>query len=96
MSRPSMIPNFFNLLARRDTAHDYETAFVRDVSVERRTPRNPQIERLLVLGWVLIAAKSGLVWWACSRYQMPFNALWVILPTIAFALLCTAVYCWRR
>ena len=91
-----MIPNFLHLLGRRGTITDYETSFVREVQVERRMPRSPEIERLLAVGWILIVLKSALVWWACTAYDMPFHPLWVVLPTVAFAVLCTVVYCWRR
>lgn len=90
-----MLANFFHLPGRRPPA-DYEQAFVRDVQVERKLRRDPKLERLLVLGWLLIAVKSAIVWWACTAYALPFHPLWIVLPTVVFATLCTAVYLARR
>ena len=62
-----------------------------------RTPRgNPRVARLIAIGWVLIAIKSVVVWWACSHYALPFHPLWIIAPTVAFAALCTGVYLFAR
>lgn len=90
-----MFANLLQLFGRRSPA-DYEHAFVREVQVARKPKRDPRIERLLVIGWILIALKSVVVWWACAHYPVPFHPLWVILPTVAFAALCTAVYLGRR
>lgn len=90
-----MFANFFQLLTRR-TDTDYEAAFIRDVDTGPRPTRNPQVERLIWVGWILIVFKSLLVAWACSRYPVPFHPLWIIGPTVAFAALCTGVYLWRR
>lgn len=96
-SRPQrfMFPNFLHLFSRK-TPSDYEEAFVQHVQVTRKVERNPQIERLLWFGWILILLKSILVWWACSHYPVPFHPLWIILPSFAFATLCTAIYLSRR
>jgi hypothetical protein len=78
------------------TRPDYEAGFVKDVEVRHRVPRNSKLERLLIACWILIAIKSVVVAWAVPHYHVPFSALWVIIPTVAFASLCTGVYCWRR
>jgi uncharacterized membrane protein len=44
---------------------------------------------------VLIALKSWLVIWAVAKYHVPIHPLWVIVPTVLFALLCTLVYLLR-
>lgn len=90
-----MFPNFIQLFTGKPSA-DYEASFVQHVQVTRKRPRNPGVERLLWLGWALIVGKSILVWWACSHYPVPFHPFWIILPTVAFAALCTAVYVWRK
>jgi hypothetical protein len=74
----------------------YENAFVEEVTVTQKTPRNRRVEQLLIIGWVLIAIKSVLVVWAIHRWHVPFNPLWVIAPTVMFAALCTAIYLWRE
>ena len=61
-----------------------------------RRVRHPRIERLFLLAWILIVLKSVFVVWAVDHYHIPFSALWVIVPTVAFAGLCTAVYFGRR
>ena len=86
-----MLPNFFQLFSGKPTPR-YEESFVHDVHVTRPRARNPRIERLLWIGWLLILIKSVLVWWACVHYAVPFHPLWIVGPTIAFATLCTAVY----
>ena len=92
-----MFANFFNLFGRKpDADTTYEESFVHEVHVVRKRPRNPRMERLLVWMWVLIVAKSAFIWWACSHYPVPFNALWVIGPTFLFGLLVTGVYVCHR
>lgn len=86
-----MLPNFFQLFSGKPAPH-YEESFVHEVNVTRKRLRNPRSERLLWIGWFLIAIKSALVWWACAHYPVPFHPLWIIAPTVAFATLCTAIY----
>jgi hypothetical protein len=89
-----MFANLLQLITRRPPP-DYERSFVQEVRVKQRSPRNPRIERLIVVCWLLIIAKSLLVVWLVGKYHLNFNAAWVIAPTVIFALLCTAVYFWR-
>jgi hypothetical protein len=74
---------------------EYERNFVQEVKVEAPPPRNRRLERLILGGWILIIVKSIVVFWAVHHYRIPFNALWVVAPTIVFALLITYVY-WKR
>jgi hypothetical protein len=90
-----MLPNFLQLL-RGTPDSEYEQAFIKEVSVREKLPRNPRTERVIALCWVLVGIKSVLIWWACLRYPVPIHPLWIILPTLAFALLCTAIYFSRR
>ena len=72
--------------------------FVKEVRVVRergRTPRSRRTEKLILAGWVLIAVKSWLMIWLVEKYRVPINASWVIVPTVVFAALCTALYFWR-
>ncbi len=89
-----MFADLVRLINRRASA-DYEKGFVRDVRVRARAPRNPGVERLFAVCWVVIVAKSIAVVWLFDRYHVPVNPLWVIAPTIVFAALCTAVYVLR-
>ena len=88
-----MIPNFFSLNSRKSEA--YEKAFVKEVSVRRKIPRNRKVERMFIVCWILILLKSVLMLWLAQRHLIPFNPLWVIAPTFAAASLCTIVY-WLR
>lgn len=90
-----MFSNLFHPFSPK-TRPDYEAGFVKEVEVRHRVPRNFKLERLLIACWILIAIKSVVVAWAVPHYHVPFSALWVIIPTVAFASLCTGVYCWRR
>jgi len=55
-----------------------------------------RVEKLIFLCWGLIVLKSVFVVWAVGHYAIPFNPLWVIAPTVAFALLATSLYFWLR
>jgi hypothetical protein len=88
-----MFANFLDLFGRKPDG--YDRAFVKDVVVQPRSARSRRVERLLAIGWILIALKSVAVWWACRKYAVPIHPLWVIGPTVFMGLLCTAIY-WRR
>ena len=89
-----MFANFLELFTRKPN-RDYDHAFVREVVVNERPPRSQRVERWLAIGWILIALKSALVWWACRHYAVPVHPGWVIVPTVFMAIVCTAIY-WRR
>lgn len=93
-----MFANLLQLITRRTPpAENYDLAFVETVSVRTSRLPNPRVERLILAGWVLIAGKSWLVTWLIEKYHVPFDPLWVIAPTVLFALLCTGVYyLWRE
>ena len=74
----------------------YEQAFVAEVAVRRPVPRNPRLEKLILLCWGLIAVKHIAVIWAVHHYAVPFNQLWVNAPTFLLGLLATAAYYWRE
>ena len=86
-----MLNNFLRLIVRRPPL-EMDRGFVREVHISKPTPRNPRVERLLLGGWLLILVKSWLIIWAVEKYHVPINPLWVIVPTVLFALVCTAVY----
>lgn len=90
-----MFANLLQLIARR-SAPGYEHGFVQEV---RRTPvplRSARVERVILVCWLLIALKCALIVWTVRHYQVPIHPLWINGPTVAFALLCTAVYYGRR
>lgn len=90
-----MFANFFQLFTRR-VPETYEDAFVHEVHVHSRPPRNPRVMRWLAVMWAFIVLKSIFVWWACAHYPVPFHPLWIVGPTVLFGLLVTGVYCGRR
>ena len=63
---------------------------------ERQARRRRRVETLIYFCWGLIVLKSFLVVWAVNHYAMPFNPLWVIGPTVTFALIATSAYYWLR
>jgi len=90
-----MIPHLLQLITGRPPP-DHDRGFVEEVRLIEHLPqRNPRVEKLILACWILIALKCWLVAWLVDKYAMKFDALWVNAPTIAAALLCTAVYFWR-
>jgi hypothetical protein len=91
-----MFANFIDLITRRPPA-EYHRGFVEGVRlVDYRQPRNRRVEKIILVCWILIAAKCALVTWLVGKYHMNFDALWVNAPTVVFALMCTAVYFFRE
>jgi hypothetical protein len=83
--------NLLHLISRRPPP-SYDLAFVREVRVTQRAPRSAKSKRLMLAGWILIALKCWLVVWAVDHYNVPVNPLWVTLPTVIFAGVCTLMY----
>lgn len=46
----------------------------------------------MAIGWLIIAAKCVLVWWAIDHWHVQLNPLWVIGPTVMFAALITLIW----
>jgi len=63
---------------------------------ERRRQHRRRVETLIFLCWALIAAKCFVVVWLVNHYNMPFNPMWVVAPTVSFAFVATAAYYWLR
>jgi hypothetical protein len=89
-----MFADLVKLIHRRPP-DAYERGFIRSVTVTERPPRNRRVERLLWACWGAIILKSWLVVWLFGRYHIPVNPLWVIAPTVIFAVLVTVVYLLR-
>jgi hypothetical protein len=75
---------------RRDA--DYERQFVREVKIKRPSVNRVKSLTLVMGAWILIGLKCWAVIWAIGYYQIPVNPLWVTLPTLFFASLCTVLY----
>lgn len=92
-----MFANLLQLLGRRPRAGHYDLAFVAAVEVAApRESRSRRSEWLLVICWLLIGLKSWGVWWLVEAYRMPFDAWWIIAPTLGAGAVCTGLYLWRR
>ena len=90
-----MFADFFQFKARRSPA-DYDRAFIEEVRVRQPVPRDPKLERLILLCWVLIAIKHVAVIWAFHHYPIPFHQLWINFPTFLLGLLATLAYYLRE
>ncbi len=86
-----MFANLFQLKTRR-ASEGADRAFVAEVNVRRPVPRNPRLEKLILLCWGLIAVKHVAVIWAVHHYAVPFHQLWVNFPTFLLGLLATVAY----
>jgi hypothetical protein len=42
--------------------------------------------------WGAILVKCTLVWWAMVHWHVPFHPAWIVLPTLVFAVLATALW----
>jgi hypothetical protein len=88
-----MFANLLQLIGGRppppEVAH---RAFVESVHVERGERRNPKVERLILICWILIAVKHVLIIWVCNRYPVPYHQLWINFPTWLLGALATGIY----
>ena len=96
-----MFANLVQLITGRPAPLEVQRrAFVEEVHVEEREPRNPKVARMILICWILIAVKHVLVIWACYHYpKIPFHQLWVNFPTWLLGALATGIYfgrVWRR
>jgi hypothetical protein len=90
-----MFANLFQLKTRR-SPDGFDRAFVAEVNVRRPAPRNPRVEKLILLCWGLIAVKHVAVIWAVHHYAVPFHQLWINFPTFLLGLLATLAYYLRE
>ena len=64
--------------------------------MRRPVPRDPRLEKIILLCWGLITVKHAAVIWAVHHYPIPFPALWINAPTFLLGLLATLAYFWRE
>jgi hypothetical protein len=88
-----MFANFLQLITGRPLP-DEARSFVQEVTVVRDAPprRQPRVERLILICWVLIAVKHVAIIWAVRHYPVPFHQLWINFPTWLLGVLATGVY----
>lgn len=90
-----MFANLLRLISRQPSPEASRHAFVQEVVVSDRERRNPRVERLMFICWVLIAIKHVAIIWVCHRYPVPFHQLWINFPTWLLGVLATGIYLWR-
>ena len=83
--------NLLQLINRR-AASAPEGALVEDIQVRTPEPRDPRVERFILICWGLIAVKHVAVIWAVWHYHVPFHQLWVNAPTWLLGVVATLVY----
>ena len=94
-----MFANLLQLITGRPPPEMEGRAFIQEVRVHQVEPRNPKVERLIFICWILIAIKHVLVIWVCRHYPVPFHQLWVNFPTWLLGVLATGIYygrVWRK
>ena len=88
-----MFANLFQLITGRHPAPEIDRgAFVQEVRIHRTEPRNPKVEKMILVCWILIAVKHVLIIWVCRHYPVPFHQLWVNVPTWLLGALATGLY----
>ena len=88
-----MFANLLQLITGRPPPPEVaRNAFVESLQVEARERRNPKVERLILVCWILIAVKHVLVIWVCNRYPVPYHQLWINFPTWLLGVLATGIY----
>jgi hypothetical protein len=88
-----MFANLFQLITGRHASPEIDrSAFVQEVRVSRGEARNPKVERMILICWILIAVKHVLIIWVCRHYPVPFHQLWVNFPTWLLGALATGLY----
>lgn len=53
---------------------------------------SPRVRWLVAIAWALIVVKCALLWWAMLHWSVPFHPLWIVGPTVLFALLATTLW----
>lgn len=88
----TIFANFVHLLTGGRRPVNDPGGFIEDVRQTDTERPNPRVERVILVCWLLIALKHAIVLWAVYRYRVPFNALWVNLPTWLLGVLATTIY----
>ena len=88
-----MFANLLRLITGRPSP-GYERDFIQEVRVTHRAPRPARATRFLLVCWVLIALKCWAIIWAVGHYHVPVNPLWITVPSVIFAGVCTAIFYW--
>ncbi|MES2693013.1 MAG: hypothetical protein V4773_06035 [Verrucomicrobiota bacterium] len=90
-----MFANLLQLITGRPPPPEVvQSAFVESVTVEGRDAerRNPKVERMILVCWVLITIKHVAIIWVCQNYRVPYHQLWINFPTWLLGVLATGLY----
>lgn len=88
-----MFANLIQLITGRPPHSGHEhPAFIEELRVYPAETRNPRVERLILVCWILIAVKHVFIIWACQNFPVPFHQLWVNFPTWLLGTLATGIY----
>ena len=87
-----MFANLLQLITGRPPPEMAGNPFIEEVRITNSEPRNPKVERFILICWILIAVKHVLIIWAVAHYPVPFHQLWVNFPTWLLGVLGTGVY----
>ena len=87
-----MFANLLQWVTRRPAPGYDDHAFVEAVHVSRPVPRDPRVEKIILLCWGLIAVKHVAVIWAVHHYAVPFHQLWINFPTFLLGFIATWAY----
>ncbi len=87
-----MNANFVPLLSGRVPAELQHQGFVREVNRTVPERRDPRVERLILICWLLIALKHVAIIWLVHHYPVPFHPLWINVPTWLLGALATGIY----
>ncbi|HWA25281.1 MAG TPA: hypothetical protein VG734_06350 [Lacunisphaera sp.] len=87
-----MFANLLQWVTRQPAPGYQDRTFIEAVHVNRPVPRNPRVEKIILLCWGLIAVKHVAVIWAVHHYAVPFHQLWINFPTFLLGLVATWAY----
>ncbi len=55
-----------------------------------------RVRWFMAVAWALIFTKCWAVWWVIDHWRVPVHPLWIIGPTLAFAVLASIIWLTHR
>ena len=89
---PAMFATLIKLITGEPPPEEDHNLFVQEVRVRHREPRSRRMEWFIFVAWILIGLKHAAVLWACAHYPVPFDPIWINLPTWLLGALATGIY----
>lgn len=87
-----MFATLIKLITGQPPPEEERNPFIEEVRVHDREPRSRRMEWFIFAAWILIGAKHALVVWTCAHYPVPFDPIWINLPTWLLGALATGIY----